>query len=358
MPPQVSQSAVLAKIAQQGRVAHEKHKNDETRYGFVNLPEGIVGGVAQLVMVKVGEYKPTAKTYPGKPFVTFQGIIQAPAEAMDPATKSMRRILGQRASITIPLCDTPDRKKKDGSREPALFEDNYADLLNELQKFGIDTSTTTFDNLELIFKGLEMSKPYFNFSTNGYTPPATPAKPNPTRMVFTQFDGICEYHPVNDPAAGFTETAPATSANGDASHMSPPSATGGPVNVDGAEDYEGLASLADQGDQDAGVRICELANGLGFDDAAIQAAGSTYADLAVAMRAKENKSNPTQTAWVAKAGDVCNFTPSIRGPGGKINKGKPVQCKVDSVVGEKANLTNLTDPKKTYVAPLSELEKV
>jgi hypothetical protein len=85
MPPQRQQSDILAKYRDRAQQAHEAHASDETEYSqFGELPDGINGGIAQLVEVKVDACAP-----------------RSPRLSVIPRS---RRAPGRRSMTTTPGC--------------------------------------------------------------------------------------------------------------------------------------------------------------------------------------------------------------------------------------------------------------
>lgn len=266
MPPQKKMSSLVAKIGAMGHKAHEQHKADETSYGIINLPAGISGGIARLDTVKWDEYK-SGKNQ-GKPYVMFRGIAILPAEH-----KGIK-VEGQGVMIMLPLCETT-KNTKDGV-QTVPFEDNYANLLNEFRKFGIDTSQTSFDDLDNILAHLNTEKPHYRFSTRGYTPPKTAQNPNPTEIVYTQFDGACEFVDENaDPAAGFQDST------------SDPKASAAPI-TEGFDETQGSnagggdSSSQENNAEGSGEEIAELVKvATGKDAKAAEKASDRLAAIAL-----------------------------------------------------------------------------
>jgi len=182
-------SNVFTKLKKKGiSKVHDAHKDDPLALGPINLPAGINNGVAKLIVAEIKEHEDGNNK--GEPFASFQGVVRFPD------SHNGVQIKNQRATLFIPLYDTPGRKK-------ATFEDHYADFLNELRKFGIETAELEADDLEETLSTLVEEEPYFNFTTRGWTPPKTKEDPNPEEMVFTEFRGINnEYVDDTDPDAG------------------------------------------------------------------------------------------------------------------------------------------------------------
>jgi hypothetical protein len=301
MPPQKSTSKLAALLGDQGRKAHEQHKGDETSFGIINLPPGIVGGVAQLVMAKIDLYKESA-TNAGKPCVIFRGSAKHPTMWKDV------RVAGQGVLLTIPLCET---KKNDGT--VVSFSENYSAFLNELRKLGVDTKQTTFDNIESLLAVLVKQGPHFHFSTRGWTPPKSATNPNPTEMVFTQFDGSCEYTGgIVDPtlqvdnSAAPAPQAPAPAAPAPAA-PAPAATPTAPAASEAEPDLDALAAAAETMDQDAQDKLTEMAKTLDISDEAIEETKSWVEVVALIRAAYLAPAAEPAEAWAGPKVGECYF---------------------------------------------------
>lgn len=341
MPVQKGPSSLMAKLGDRGKKAHEAHKGDEVQYGMVNLPAGISGGVAQLVSVKWAEHKDGDNK--GKPYVNFQAVAKAPKEHKGQVVE------GLRASITIPLYDTPNRKCRG---EPGTFDAWYAELLNEFKKLGVDTSEVGFDQLEDVMQSLSAEKPHTKFSTRAWQPPRKPGqKEDPDPMVFTQFDGACEWS--GGSSSGVEDhTGHSASANGDGTTAD--------------DDLAEVAELAQKGSDDAIEKMQRLAQEAGVtqDDVDGAANWGEVAELIMAARggsttsgdddAKTEEEPPADEA--PKKGAVYFFQPidpKTKKPyiDPKTKKAKKaIECEVLAVNKHKetVELLNLDDKKTKY----------
>jgi hypothetical protein len=181
-------SNLLSRLGAKAEQVHNEVRGNATTYGFVNLPPGISGGVAELKECKIREHE--SGDLKGELYAYFVGI------ALTPDFHRGVKVRGQRVTLMVSLCDTPKRKIKDptapSGERPRMFRDNYADFLNELRRFGKETKGLAFGQIEAVCFALEKAHPCFHFSTKGWTPKATAQNPSPSEMVFTQFDGKCE----------------------------------------------------------------------------------------------------------------------------------------------------------------------
>lgn len=300
MPVQKSKNSLMARLGERGRKAHEEHRMDETTYGIINLPPGITGGVAQLVTAKWDEYRPGTR-YAGKPYVLFRGIAKLPKE------HNGIPVEGQGVLLIVPLCDQPDRVKAD--KKPRTLEDNYADLLNELRKLGVDTRELGPDDIEDALAALQEEKPHFRFSTRAWTPPKTPNNPDPSPMTFTQFDGVCEFSE-NEENSGVEDSTDEAGSSGGSNAFNEFS------------DLNSLAEKADAGDSDAQNELTVMAEKAGLSKEAANAeswaevaallSGESAGSEAVTEEAGEESESSEETEdapWEPAKGDVYKYRP-------------------------------------------------
>ncbi len=216
--------------------------------------------------VKWDIYKPGHK-YAGKPFVVFSAI------AISPNEHSGKPVKGKRVNQTISLCDTPDRKTNSIPRTQA---DNWAEMLNELRKLGVETTDIGADDIEGIFEVLQAEQPKFEFSTRGWTPAPTAAKPKPDEMTFVQYDGLVEGDWNVNPAAGTDDSSGSVEETAIPPGKATPTATTSSEEIsnDGEEpDLVALAAMAAD-DQTARDTITAEAEKVGISTEQVAAADS------------------------------------------------------------------------------------
>lgn len=350
MPADVRKTNLLNKLGNRVQKAHELHKNDETKYGMVDLPAGITGGIARLAVAKIDEYKEGKNK--GELYAMFRGI------AITPETHNDVRVKGQGVMMMVPLCETT-RNTKDGPKTIS-FDDNWGVFLNELRKLGINTQNMPHTAVDAVLLGLEKSKPLFRFSTRGWTPPPSQREPNPKEMVFVQYDGALSPEDsaafegqAAAPEAGF---APKTGGDGEGDNEN------GVQTAPADDDFDlaTIASQAEQGDMSAVELIKDKARELGITENEIdessswmtQGEGTSLQELIEAKMSGEtaSESEPEpEPEWEPKVGGVCNYRIKAGG--------KAIQVKVDKIDAKSgtATLTNLADKKKIEKVPLAKL---
>lgn len=150
---------ILGKLSNRLNKAHETHKNDETEYSkFGELPDGIKGGIAQLVEAKFDVYK--EGKYKGEPYFYAAGVMVSPTEFTDKEGVT-HHIEGLRTTLgPIAMCDTTNR-----NGEVTPFDDHVARLYNELRKLGVDTRNLNPAHLELTVAKLKQIAPHFKVRT-------------------------------------------------------------------------------------------------------------------------------------------------------------------------------------------------
>ncbi len=157
MPPQVKKSGLAAKYGAKLDQAIKSHAADETNYGFIRLPGGINGGVAQLTECMFGIYKPGTPNA-GEYYFRAAGVVIEPKMVTTPTGEMS--VAGLLTSIMHPVCDT-----KNSKGEVTTQEQHIEDILNELRKLGADTAGATVSNLEDLAAACKQAMPYFRFST-------------------------------------------------------------------------------------------------------------------------------------------------------------------------------------------------
>jgi hypothetical protein len=228
MPSKKSKSSLSAKLGSEGRSAYEAHKGDETRLtgGGGDLPPGIDSGIAQLVDCKFDLYKTGDNV--GEFFFYAAGIVKQPKKVKDIPVE------GLRTNIMETMCVTEGRKRES-------IEDHLDWVLNEFRKLGVDTTESSFDDLEDVAASLKEAQPHFRFRTWQ----GEPTKEYPNPRVNHDWRGVCEYEEDDSAAEDAVEDS-----------------------TDGAEDESDLDTLAvaaDGGDQEAQNKIMEAAEAVEVD---------------------------------------------------------------------------------------------
>jgi hypothetical protein len=145
-------SELLAKYGDRLRKAFDKHKNDETDVGnFGGLPEGIEGGVAQLVECKFDRVR-AGKDNAGEWYFTARGVVK------HPLTHNGHRVYGLQTSMIEPLYDTPTRSRK-------TVDEHLAHILNQMRLLGADTAGMSIEDLEQTARAIKENAPHFQFRT-------------------------------------------------------------------------------------------------------------------------------------------------------------------------------------------------
>jgi hypothetical protein len=383
---QKSMSGLAAKIGKKWQAAHDSHKDDETEYSqFGELPAGIEGGIAQLVECKFDVFKSGDNA--GEYYFLAAGVVVRPKE------HSGERIEGLRTQIgPEPLCDTPNRTR-------AKLDDHLAWIYNELRKLGVDTaSIDSIAELEGVCDTLKEEQPYFKFRTWKGKPQTEGPYAGQEPRVQHQWNGITDYEPDDDggdiedstspgddndnmptkrPAAGKVSTGKkpqSTSTNGQGRPSVKPTASKpgkSPVkpgrkpepepdesdsNADGAEDEAmtdeeiiELAEQADADDEDAAVKMTDLALSNGITAKQIEKEYENWAAVAEAIisnrteQSGDDEGEPEDTGTTTwSKGDVCKY----KAKGLK----KAVEMSIIAVdeAKEMATLKNLDNPKLIY----------
>ena len=362
----VEKSSLFGKHANRLKGAHAAHKGDtDTLQNSGDLPAG-VQGIAELVELKIGQYKDGAGLK-GEPFFYAAGIVQEPKEFTDENGTSWK-IAGLRTSIMEPLCDTPTRSRK-------TFEDHYAYVLGVLRTYGLDTNAVEGNEeaLTAAMDALSRAGIYFQFRTwrgkkkspgdAGYNekydgPDAPPPRVQHTWMQQTEFTPDAE-SVVKDKTAKPSSAAPKASANGNPK-PAPTAQKSAPEPEPKEADLDELAALVDESnDDDARQRLEELASEAGISEEAVGDAESWAAVVELIRGAGEEKEGENANAdgalddksaedWVPGVGEMYNFRPISAKT--KKPAAKPVEVEVTAVNKKlkTVDLKNNDDGKTVY----------
>lgn len=258
MAKQMKKSGLASKLGQAGAKAVEAHRNDETNFGGGgNLPEGIEGGIAQLVDCKFDTYKKGDMV--GQYYFYAAGIVK------QPSVHNGQHIDGLRTSIMEPMCDTPNRSRK-------TIDEHLDWVLNEMRKLGADTSDVGLEDLEAVAESLKEEKPHFRFRT--WKGEATKEFPNP--RVNEQWRGACEFEddgPVEDVVDETVEADDEVPADED----------------EAATELDGDA--ADGGDEEMQQAISEAAEAAGVDPNSFDTWAEVVAAISEAGSEEEEESD-------------------------------------------------------------------
>lgn len=239
MPVQTQMSSFAKKMGARVAQANAEHKDKPVDVGIQALPPGIKNGIAKLIACYTGEYKQGANK--GQPYFRAAGVIKSPT------VFAGQTLEGRQTSVMIPLCDVAVR----GMSKAVSFNENWFEFQNWFKQMGIGApnetpqSDPTGQKIEAYYfvamKTLLAKGPHFGFSTRGWTPPATPQKPNPTEMIFELWHGLAEFNGQHDPAGAVTETMPPTQTTAPTNHT-PPTQTA--TAVDPADEVAALVETA------------------------------------------------------------------------------------------------------------------
>lgn len=360
------------KLGQKGQEALNKHKNDETTYGQIELPPGIEGGVAQLVDCRFGEYETGDNK--GQLYFYAAGIVVDPTEFTD-GDGRVHKVEGQRTSIMEAVCDTPNRGRK-------TVEEHMTWVLNELRKLGATTAELEdLDNLEAVCAALKEAKPYFNFRT--WKGEATAQFPNPRTnhqwIKACEWDGgTADNSDVVDESGAAEEPAkPATKPAAAPPSKKPPvkTATKAPEPEPEPEatttftdetPVEELVTAANAGDTDAQQMLNDRALAAGCPEEDVTNAADWEAVAALIEAAGTTaEEGGGEAEWKPEVGEIYQYKvidpktkkPVIDAKTKKEKKAEEVEITAVDEAKKLVNLKNLTNTKLVYKAvPWDALE--
>lgn len=207
-----------ARVAQ----ANAEHKDKPVDTGMKRLPAGVKAGVAKLqFMYTKKQDKDDGKIPKGEDFFRASAVVLGKmVNGVLVKEHNGENIEGTTTSVVIPLCDIPAK----GMRKEVTFSENWFEFQNLFKKLSNgsiachETPQTDPTGLKVVaFYDAAMAaltNPkhpiYVEFSTRGWTPPASAAQPKPEEMVFEEWHGPAR-PPSNgqhDPAAGMTQGPP------------------------------------------------------------------------------------------------------------------------------------------------------
>lgn len=312
MAGEVNQNDLLKRlIATPGlEQAFNEHAGDQTTYGNPQLPKGIERGIARLKEVKLGVYE--TGEHKGKLYFMGQGIVKSPEVFKGVSIAGLHTKIGPE-----PICDTP----KSGGKYKTVSE-HFGRVLNWLRGLGAETKGKTLKDLPAIFAVLNKTKPHFYFRTwagpeetleqrgNAFVvlrdgkvyrqyPTKAAAEMNHKGLgkepqVMHEWNGLAKVE-ARQQGDGVTtamnavdeQTAPDTPDTSETEpHYEEPT-PGDDNGVDSANeayaaysdqgDIDELASLAEQGNEQASATLQEYARGFGVTDEQMNQCGDHYA---------------------------------------------------------------------------------
>lgn len=174
MPPTKTVSKLASKMGVKAAAAVQAHANDETTYGFIELPGGIRTGVAELNKCYFKEFESGENK--GKFFFRAQATVIDPISF--PTPQGVVKTQGAMTSIQIPLCDT---KTKTGPNAGKITteEEHWADVLLEMRRLGGENFTdgATIEDMEALALALEETQPPIRFMFSTSVPATATSRP-------------------------------------------------------------------------------------------------------------------------------------------------------------------------------------
>jgi hypothetical protein len=380
MAMQVAQSGLARKYGGRLDQAVKAHANDETEYGFQQLPAGIRNGVAKLTKCYFDQYKTGDNK--GEYYLRCEGVVVAPIMHRLPDGSEIR-VAGGTTSIMRPACET-----KYGGKV-ITFEENIADVMNEFRKLGADTSSAVDGaSLETIASALASTAQsdhpiYFKFETTARVaqkdvPEKNIKKGDILPGIFENWygsKGLEDYKPTdivashtNDNSGGSVSvSSPSVEMNGHTTTQTPavesttdevPSAEYTDQGSTNAADIDALVEKAENSDTDAQNELNNLAQKLEVFDQTKDLATWAEAGEVIKAALSHSPSEPEPEAEpepveepedkTPAVGNTYKYKPMMKGPGNKmVQSKKAVDVEVLKVYPKNrtADLKNLVDGK-------------
>jgi hypothetical protein len=196
MPGQTARSSIFGKFAPRINKGITDHREDELDLGGFGPPPGINGGTAQVTGCKFGTIA-QGKQNAGAPYFMLEAVIIDPVEHTfaDPPGSRPKTVTTEGVQIRqmINITDSPKATKY------RTVEDKVGQVLNELRKLGVDTTSLGNDH-ELLAAAtmITESRPLVRFRT--WKGKATEDYPDP--RVNVSFEGLAEEMPAGGEDAG------------------------------------------------------------------------------------------------------------------------------------------------------------
>lgn len=410
MPTQKVKSGLMAKYGKKLDAAVREHAGDETEYGFVRLPPGIINGVARLSRCYfdvVGKGKQNAGEY----YFRAEGVVIEPEYVLYKGQQV--KVAGLQTSIFEMCCDTTNR-----SKEVTTQEEHIDNILNEFRKLGGPefTEGATGADLEDLAAQLEEDQPYFRFSTSE----GQKSERYPEPKIFENWHGAngLEDYQEPDRASGAVEDeieegdgeAPARGAKAPASSngrgktpgraaAAPRVKTGKPAEAEeeeeteeeeqeeeaggegGEEEDEGtdltaLAEEADGGDRKAQAELTRLAHEAGITKKEVQGADD-WASVAAEIESRqeaggeeegegeegEEEETGEDEPVVPEAEEVWTYKPLDQKTKKRVKRGTDYEVVTVNTKKKTVTLRSLTDNEmltgrdgKPIAVPFDDLE--
>lgn len=320
--------------------AIKRHAKDETKFGFVDLPGGLVG-FAQLQKLYFKEYETGDNK--GQPYMRGEAVVVE-------ITTGDKRNVGLTTKIgPIGICAT-------GKGENAkTFEDNVAKVLNELRKLGADPDQllAVADDLSLlenITADLVKEGVYTRFKTEK----GKATKEYPTPRVFENWLGVVADYSPPDATEGAVEEEAAGEEKADVVEgaeetTEDPTPDEEQADDEEKDDLDEQAEKADAKDKKAQAVLKKTAVDLGIDADEVDGADD-WAAVAQMIRDKRAEESPNEAAEEPDPDPVQKYEPTkgdavkYRGPKDK----KAVEFEVTAVYSKskKVDLKDLDTKKR------------
>lgn len=249
MAEQTYKSTLAARLGDKITQAHNQHRDAAVDRGMVRLPAGIRAGKAKITACYIGQYKDDVK----RADLRGQEYFRVSATVMHPESHGAQRVKGLVTSMMVPLCDEAAR----GNVKAKSFSDNWFEFQNFFKMFKVQpppAGTPSAGIMTYYTAAMKMlvdpKKPrYVEFSTRGWTPPATAQQPKPEEMVFEEWHDETQWVESGDPVTnGVVDTGasppPVSTTMGPRPFTEPPQAGDSPVAETPAEPQD-VADVAD-----------------------------------------------------------------------------------------------------------------
>lgn len=349
MPPTTTPGGLMKKYGNKLATAVTQHANDETDFGFQQLPPGIANGVAQLSECYFDVYK--AGDNKGEYYFRAVGVVQSPETVFVNGSEMVVR--NMTTSLMIPVCDTKTQAGKVTTQE-----EHVADILNEMRKLGGDEFTrgAKGTDLEALAATLAKAKPFFKFTTTVRKGMKKPDGTTGPDGVWENWYGAKGLENWTAPEA--TGTQDETAAAGGGAQQPPTTAVAASPEPEGEVDLDALVASAndkkDPTNAAARKKLTDLAIAAGNDAATVEAAESWEAVKAMIEGAGAGGETAAEGGeWIPQVGEQYKYKPQVKGPGGKLMPAKnAVDVEVTAVDPDSAkrllSLKLVSNPKTTY----------
>lgn len=368
MPVQTSKSSLFKKLGTKFVKAVKEHAQDDPKYGRIDLPPGIMNGVAKLTKLYFDTYKTGSNK--GGDYLRGEGVVAFPKVVM--TENGEMNVEGQTTSVMFACCDKKDSKGK----VVKDLDENIAAMLNLLKIMGIDKDELEAageeeGGLEAIVEALQEARPYFKFTTSPKYDQNDTKKETVTG-VWENWHGVKGLEDYDPETSDDVEDETGKGAKADIEEDEKPAKNGKPTAKKGKEkepepeaadeevDLDALAEVADDDDNedstDAQKQLKDIALEAGLSKKWVEDVAKNW--TAVAERIKEKQAEAGEGEEAAVENEETDKEEEAKEPtegdivkykGAKDKKATEYEVTAVDAKKKTVNLKQIDDGKSKYL---------